>query len=342
MRATVHPVSRADLEREQLPRSESPQVSVIVPVTERPSPLDWVYEQFSVPLKKRGVAYEFLFLVERWGVDLARRLDGLIAAGEPIRVFEVGRRVGESAMLEAALVQSEGRILLTLPAYPRVRPEGIGVLLDAVDAGADLATARRVTAGETLPNRIQNKAFHALLKLGVGGNFEDVASGVRAMRREVLEEVPVYGDFFRFLPVLVEREGFRVEEVPVPQHPDDARTRIYSPGVYLRRSIDLLGLFFLSRFTRKPLRFFGLFGVVISGVGAAILALLFVQRVGGRSVADRPLLLLGVLLFVLGVQAVGIGLIGEIIVHLSADGGRREYRTKEDIGIPAEPVEDRD
>jgi hypothetical protein len=151
------------------------------------------------------------------------------------------------------------------------------------------------------------------------------------MRREVLEEVPIYGDLVRFLPVLAEKEGFRVEEVLVPQHPDDRRARIYSPGTYARRLIDLLGLLFLVRFTRKPLRFFGLVGTGLSGIGAIILGILFIQRLGGQSLSDRPLLLLGVLFFVTGVQAIALGLIGEIIVHLSVGRARREYRVGESL-----------
>lgn len=309
----------------------NPRVSVIVPVTERPSPLEWLYGEFAPALKERGIAYEFLFLVEPWGRGMAKGLRGLINSGEPIRVFEVGQSVGESAMLEAARRHVRGEILLTLPAYPRVRPEGLIGLLDAIDEGADLVTAQRVPLQTSWLNRIQNRVFHALLQFGIGGSFNDVASGVRAMRRDVLEEIPIYGDLFRFLPILAEREGFHVEELPLAQHEQDSRTRIYAPGVYLRRVIDLLGLFFVVRFTRKPLRFFGLVGVIVWGLGLLMLGVLFVQRLYGQAVADRPMLLLGALLFVLGVQAIAIGLIGEIIVHLSASGGRREYRVREQV-----------
>jgi len=166
----------------------------------------------------------------------------------------------------------------------------------------------------------------------VGGDFEDVASGVRVLRREVLEQVPLYGDLSRFIPVLAEREGFDVREVPLPQHPDDVPTRVYAPGVYLRRLIDILGVFFLIRFTRKPLRFFGLMGFTLSASGSLILLGIMIDRLGGRAAADRPVLLLGVLLLVLGVQAIALGLIGEIVVHLSAGESRRGYRTREVSG----------
>ena len=159
---------------------------------------------------------------------------------------------------------------------------------------------------------------HAFIRALVGGSFRDLGSGVRAYRREVLGELPLYGEFSRFLPLFAIREGFRVEEIEVPQHPADQKTRIYSPGIYLRRLLDLLTVFFLIRFREKPIRFFGLLGSGVSLTGLVIMAILGAQRLGGQPLADRPMLLVGVLLFVLGVQGLALGLIGEIIVHAGA------------------------
>ncbi|MGH9380621.1 MAG: hypothetical protein ACRD2Z_08420 [Thermoanaerobaculia bacterium] len=304
-------------------------LSVVVPVTGEPCPLDWLYREYASALRRRGVSFEFLYVVKPSEMELATVLRGLIEQGEPIRVFTVGPGVQESEMLVAAQALAKGEFLLVLPAYPRVRAEGLDILLDAVEEGADLATARRtVTRGSRL-NRLQRHAFHTLVKWGIGGSFRDLASGVRAMRREVLDRVPIHGYLSRFLPVLAEREGFRVEEIAVAQHPRDTVTRVYAPGIYLGRMIDFLGLFFLVRFTHKPLRFFGLVGSLLSGVGAFVLVWLLVERLQGQAIADRPMLLVGVLLFVLGIQAFAIGLVGEIIVHLSSGGERRLYRTRE-------------
>jgi hypothetical protein len=304
-------------------------ISVVVAVTERPSPLDWIYREYSPAIRALGGPFEFVFVIDRWGSNLAGPLQELREAGEPIRVFEAGQGVGESGMIEAVRVHLRGDIVVTIPAYPRVRPEGLAVLVRRIQEGVDVATARRTAPTASRLGRMQRAVFHAILRWGIGGSFEDVASGVRAIRRPVLDEIPIYGDLVRFFPVLAQREGFRVEEVPVPQHPEDFRPRVYSPGIYIRRMIDLFGLFFMVRFTRKPLRFFGLIGAFLSGIGSLILVVLFAERIGGEAIADRPLLLLGILLFVTGVQAIAMGLIGEIIVHLSAGKGRREYRVAE-------------
>lgn len=312
---------------EAVRESTIPAVSVIVPVTDRPYPLDHLYRQFSGPLREKGLSYEFLFVIgDQWRA-LLEPLLGLRNSGEPIRILETGQPLSESAMLQVAASHATASRLVTLPSYPRVQPEALLQLLAGLDRGFDLLTAARMNRQDAWINQTQRRAFHALLRGLVGGDLKDVASGVRAMRREVLEELDIFGDSFRFIPFLALREGFQVQEVDVEQHPEDLKTRVYWPGVYLRRIIDLLGLMFRVRFAYKPLRFFGLLGSLLAGLGGTMLLVLFVQKMGGRGIADRPLLLMGVLLVVLGLQAISMGLIGEIVVHHGA-GERRAYRIR--------------
>ena len=300
-------------------------VTVIVLVTERPDDLVELYEEYAAPLRASGRPYDFLFVAEPWNRSLTEPLSELALRGEPVRVLHAGQTVGEAALLKLAVAQCKTPIVVTIPGYRRVAASAIVPLIAAVEEGSELVVARRWPRHDSWINRVQNWVFHQLLARLVGGNFRDVACGVRAMRREVLEDLPLYGDLFRFIPVLAYREGYRVVELDVPQHEADRRARAYRPGVYLRRLLDLLGLFFLVRFRDKPLRFFGLIGSGLGMGGGVILFTLFVQRLGGQGIADRPLLLLGVLLVVLGVQAVALGLVGEIIVHLHASR-RTQYR----------------
>jgi hypothetical protein len=300
-------------------------VSVIVPVTERPAPLDGLYEELAAPLRASGRPYEFIFVTEPWGRSLASGLAALAASGEPVRVLLTGQTVGETAQIKLALKDCRGEIVVIHPAYPRIEPAGLSAIIARVEGGIDVVTARRWPRGDAWINRAQTWAFHGLIA-GLGaGRLRDLGSGVRAGRRDVLRSIPLYGDFARFLPLAAQREGYTVEEIPVPQHPEERRARIYSPGIYLRRLIDVIGLVFLLRFTEKPLRFFGLAGALLSAAGGAILVVLAIQRLGGQALSDRPLLLFGLLLLVLGIQAIALGLIGEIIVHLHASQ-RRTYR----------------
>ncbi len=302
-------------------------ISVVVPVVERIDDLLSVYQAFARELDTRPEDYEFLFIFDGRFVPPAE-LVALAQKDDSVRLLQFARPFGETAALRLGIEKSRGDVLLTLPAYFQVQPEGIQRLLDAVEGGADMVVASRSPRLDSWLNRLQSRAFQSI----VGGvseqRFHDMACGVRAMRRDVAEALPLYGDLHRFIPALALREGFRVQEVPVPQHPGDARTRLYGPGVYLRRLLDVGAFFFLAKFTEKPLRFFGLVGSVFLGTGAVLSAVLLIQRVEGQGIANRPALLLAVLFLALGVQLIGLGLVGEIIVHLRAPH-RRAYRVRE-------------
>ncbi|HET8650816.1 MAG TPA: hypothetical protein VFL95_12300 [Gemmatimonadales bacterium] len=307
----------------------SHDVSVLIPVVERPEPLAALYDEFSTPLHAAGFDCEFIFAVQPSYAGLIPPLKTLVSQGAPIRVIEFGHGVSETAMLKVAAANASGRLLVTLPAYRQVEAGAVPALVRQVEEGADLAVARRWPRRDSLINRLQSRALHIALGSLARGRLHDVACGVRAMRPKVLDETRVYGDFFRFLPLLAQREGFVVEEVASPVHPAAMRGRMYGAGTYLRRLLDVFGLTFLLRFTDKPLRFFGLIGSVLGIVGGLMLiAILLERQFANRGLANRPILLLGVLLVTLGIQAIALGLIGEMIVHLHASR-RPLYRLRE-------------
>jgi len=318
--------------------AETLDVSVIVPVDQAPGSLVALYEEYAAPLRAAGLRFEFVVTAYAWHRAHLEPLEPLAARGEPIRVYEVGHGIGDTMLLKLAAERCRGRVIVTLPTYRQIEAGALPALVKQVDEGADLAVARRFPRVDSVVNRFQSWVLHRVVSPLSGDNVHDVAAGVRAIRPALLRELPLYGDFARFLPLLALREGWRVTEVPAGVHPDAMGARVYGPGVYLRRAIDVMGLLFLLRFTEKPLRFFGLLGSLALVPGLVILALVFVQRLAGQGIAERPLLLLGVLLTTLGVQAVALGLVGEMIVHLQAPR-RRSYRLREggDAAGPTPP-----
>lgn len=302
-------------------------ISVLVPVVERADDIMAVYRAFARELDARQVEYEFVFVFDGRFTP-PPELVGLNRERERIRIFRFPGDFGETAALRLGIERSRGDVILTLPAYFQVQPQGLGLLLDALAGGADLVVANRSPRLDSWLNRMQSRAFHSIIGGVSQMRFHDMACGVRAMRRAVAETLPLYGDLHRFIPALALREGFRVEEIAVAQHPNDAKLRVYRPGVYLRRLLDIAAFFFLAKFTEKPLRFFGLVGSVFLASGAGLSLVLLIQRFEGQGIANRPALLLAVLLVALGVQLIGLGLVGEIIVHLRAPH-RRTYRVRE-------------
>ena len=145
-----------------------------------------------------------------------------------------------------------------------------------------MAFAVRTGRSDGLVKRLQTTLFSRLASWATGTHFDDVASATRALRREIVRDLPLYGDFHRFLPVLAHGAGFRVVGIPVAQDPRSRAPHVYRLRVYLYRALDILSMFFLSHFTRRPLRLFGAAGTVFGALGALILLVTGVQRLLGH------------------------------------------------------------
>ncbi len=296
------------------------EISVIIPITEkkRTNNVAELYPAYKQSLETIGKTYEFICVLDGDYPHLYMAFQALKEQGEPIKILKLSKRFGESTALSAGFAHASGDYILTLPAYQQIHIDKLPMLMDAI-TGYDMVIARRYPRKDNFINQLQSRIFHALVKQITGYKFKDLGSGVRLMRRKILEEIQVYGDQHRFLPLWASRYGFKVREIDIPQSEEDAFQRLYAPGVYVRRLLDVLSVFFLIKFTKKPLRFFGLTGLFIFALGAILLILLFIQRMFmGIGLADRPIVLVGLLLFVVGIQILAIGLIGEIIIFTHA------------------------
>jgi glycosyltransferase involved in cell wall biosynthesis len=252
----------------------------------------------------------------------------LRAARFPTSFYYLHRSGGEAAALNAGLQHAAGEAIVLLPSYHQVDESEIPRFTEAVLRGSldYIASWRHPRVGSWTERKLSHW-FNALTSRMTGIELHDITSGLRAMRRKVVDDVPIHGDLYRFLPVLAVMQGFRVGEVRVRHVAERVRPGDYRPGIFVRRLLDLLTLLFVSKFTRKPLRFFGLVGTMVFALGAAVLLYLAVDRMLGTPIADRPLLVLGVLIFVLGAQLFSIGLLGELIIFIY---GRdlREYKVE--------------
>jgi hypothetical protein len=319
--------------------TERKGISVLIPVLEPSEEFAAVHAEAAAEFDKLGMDHEFLYLVSPEMASLTDPIRGLQQKdSKRIRVIQVGHAVGGAAVLSAGVAEANGEILFTLPPCYEVELGVIGELYEAIESGADVAFARRGPREGQASTRIQSRIFNRLIAWAAGTSFTDITSDTRAIRWEVLQEISLYGDFHRYLPVLAEREGFAVREVPAREH-REATTGAYRPSDYLWRALDILSVFFLSRFTRHPLRLFGGVGCLFAAVGGVILAVVTFQRLLlDAALADRPILVLSALLFGLGVQLFTIGLLGELILFFHARN-IRDYRIAAiyEAGEPALP-----
>jgi glycosyltransferase involved in cell wall biosynthesis len=321
-----------------------PDVSVVVPIVERYGDLKQLYHEFTAELSRLGHSSEFIFIVDnsqRGALPILREMQQ--SEGERISILQLNGSFGESAALMLGLERARGEKVMTLAAYFQVEPRGIGPALAALDEGVDLVAGRRFPRIDSFFNRVQSRLFHWFVRRMTSTDFHDISCGFKVMRRRVTRELHIYGGQHRFIPILAMNRGFTVREMELPQRNEDRQTRFHSTGTYLGRLLDILTVFFLVKFTRTPLRFFGLLGLFLFLSGFAIDLLVAVQKVAwNKEIADRPLLLLGVLLMVLGMQTLSLGLLGEMIIFTHARNVR-DYRVAEVIrgGKVAEIPNDR-
>ena len=304
-----------------------PALSAIVPVTERLHDVESLYWAYKAGIEAVGLAYEFIYVLDGDFSEALSTLQGLRQKGEPIEIIALAKWFGEATALTIGFAHAAGDIFVTLPAYPQIVPDEISRLVAGLK-DYDMVIARRFPRRDSILNVIQSKVFHFLLNTMIAVPFHDLGCGVRALKRRVAEELNIYGDQHRFLPLLAAQQGFKVLELDAAQAKEDTFKRVYSPGVYIRRMLDILTIAFIVKFTRKPLRFFGLIGSFTLALGTLGAVYLAIERLYfGGALADRPALVLAVLMMVMGFQMIAVGLIGELIIFTHAKDVK-EYRVE--------------
>lgn len=300
-------------------QSEAPvALSVIVPVTERPGSARELHLGYREAVDDLGMSYEMIYVLDGAFDEFEDQLMQLREDGENLSIVRLGKHFGEAAAIEAGREISCAGWILTLPAYHQIEFGELKKLF--VDSEEwDMSVGCRNPRVDSRINQFLSRIFHGLVNWMTGCEFHDLSSGAKLIRRKVLDDIPLYGDQHRFAPVMAMQRGYRVREVSLTQSTDEHFRRIPRIGTYPRRLLDLLTVFFLMKFTKKPLRFFGLIGAGFASIGGIWTLLLVIQRLFfNQALGQRPALLLAALLVVLGVQIFALGLIGEIIIYVHA------------------------
>lgn len=304
---------------------ENIAISAIVVVGRRVDDLQALARDYYASLREADSSFELIFVLDGPKPDALQALSSVRESGLPIKIVRLSRSFGESTALMAGFDIAAGDIIVTLPSYYQIEPMEIGNLISELD-GYDMVVAKRSPRRGSSFERARRRAFHGLIGWITGMRYSDLGCGVRIMNRRILEELRLYGDQHRFLAVLASHSGFKVLEVPAAQSDKDHFRSRYRIREYLHRLLDIFTVFFLIRFTKKPLRFFGMIGGSIFLIGGFILSVLIFQRLFmDVALADRPAMLLSSLLVVLGLQLFSLGLLGELIIFTHARS-LKEYK----------------
>lgn len=280
--------------------------------------IDSLYDSYKTNLEKTGLNYEIVFVIDGNMPDVLTDIKNIAKDENNIKIVKLGRWFGDATALQAGFEASDGSLIITLPSFQQVEAEEIPNMIKALD-NYDMVVGWRWPRMDSFLNSLQSRFFNYLVRLFVGIHFHDLKNNLKVFKREVLENIYMYGDQDRFLPLWAWRLGYKVNEIKVKQHKTDFRQKFYPLKSYIERTLELISLFFLIKFTKKPIRFFGSSGLIIFSVGAILGVILFIQRFFlGIALADRPIVLVSILLIIFGILAFAIGLVGELIIFTHA------------------------
>jgi hypothetical protein len=261
-----------------------------------------------------GTTFELLLISNGTGGFVRSHLDKEKVYFLNLKVLEFSNQTSNAVCLKSALAECEGEILVVCGSYQQITHDSFLNLLASLDSQVDIVCPWRRKRIDSTLSTIQSRIFNAIVRKVTGTDIHDLSCTVRVLRRRVLEETELYGDMYRFLPVVAARKGFVTREVECAHYQERGKSGLYSFREYTARMADILALYFTTSFSRKPLRFFGAKGMLFFGVGLLLFAGILLRKlIAADPLGDSPLLILSIIAMVIGVQISSVGLLGEIL-----------------------------
>jgi glycosyltransferase involved in cell wall biosynthesis len=297
------------------PSSPTLDLSVLVPVLDEEGTVQELATRVLAVIDGLGRSCELIFVDDGSRDRTIERILEAHQADSRVRLVRLRRNFGKAAALSAGFDHCRGRLIVTMDGDLQDDPDEIPRMLAKLEGeGLDLVSGWKKQRRDPISKRWPSKLFNWATRKVASVDLHDFNCGFKVYRREVLEEIAIYGELHRYIPVLAARRGFRIGELDVTHHPRRSGVSKYGWDRLYKGLLDLITVLFITRYTRRPLHLFGAFGLLFLGGGLAINSwLAFVWAVYETRLSSRPLLLLGVLLMILGFQMLATGLLGEMV-----------------------------
>jgi glycosyltransferase involved in cell wall biosynthesis len=301
-------------------------ISVIIPLLNERHSLEELHSRLVVALNTIADRYEIIFVDDGstdGSIDIIKRLREEDAR---VRFIRFRRNFGKSAALAAGFDMARYEVIATMDADLQDLPEELPALVNKLIEGCDLVSGWRHKRNDRFTRKLSSWFYNRVTSALTGVSLHDINCGMKCYRREVLDEVKVYGERHRYIPVLASYRGFRLGEVQIEHAPRKHGSSRYGLERIAGGIFSLLTVILLTRYTNKPLHFFGMMGVGLAGLGTIIdLYLIFSRIFLHEWLSNRPLLIIGTLLIIVGVQFILFGLLAEMIAF--------SYRREDDYSI---------
>ena len=313
-----------------LPHNAPLQVSVVIPIYNEEANVAELVSRVGAALQSTGKTFELICVDDGSRDRSAAALEALALERPWLKPLYLIRNYGQSAALQAGFDAAQGELIVTLDGDLQNEPDDVPQLLTMMDERPDIDVIsgwRKARQDRAVSRKLPSTAANMVISRVTGVKLHDYGCALKVYRADVIRGLRLYGELHRFIPALAAEVGANIVEVPVRHH---ARTRgvsKYGIDRTFRVLLDLLWIKFLMRFLHRPLQAFGGVGLAFGAIGFLILAwLAYDKLVLGEEIGGRPLLLLGVLLALIGVQLVATGLIGELLTRIYHEPqGRPQY-----------------
>jgi dolichol-phosphate mannosyltransferase len=303
-------------------------ISVVVPVHDEERSVALLYDELDSALQPLGREWEAIFVDDGSTDGTPGALTRLHAANDNVVVVRLRRNFGKAAALAAGFGQARGEVIVTIDGDLQDDPAEIPRLLAKLDEGFDLVSGWKSNRQDPWRRRFLSRIFNGVTGWVSGVHLHDMNCGLKAYRAEVVRGLRLYGELHRYIPVLAYQRGYRVAELPVNHRAREHGRSRYGIERYVRGFLDLLTVSFIGRYRHRPLHLFGGLGLALSVSGTGILIYLTIDKILGHAIGGRPLLILGVLLVVVGIQLVSLGLITELITSHHEERTSSEERVE--------------
>lgn len=288
-------------------------LSVVIPIRNEEKNIQILYSKLRQVLNKTGKSYELIFIDDGSTDNSFKILEKLRKVDKKIKIIQFGKGYGKSYALSAGFSLAKGKYIITMDGDLQDDPEEIPKFLEKIK-GLDLVVGWRYKRRDPITKKLPSKIFNKLTSMLTGIKIHDCNCGFKIFRREVVDELNLYGELHRYIPALINWKGYKIDEVKIRHNPRKYGKTKYGFLRLVKGFLDLITIKFLMEYSKRPLHLFGTLGIIVFLIGFAIGAYMTYLWFLGKIIWDRPLLLLGVLLMLTGVQLFSIGLLGELII----------------------------
>jgi len=304
------------------------KISVIVPLLNEEESLNPLYTQIISSLNEMGKPdYEIIFVDDGSSDNSLNVIKELCQRDRNIKYISFRKNYGKSAALSLGFSNATGDIIITMDADLQDDPAEIPNLIAKLNEGYDLVSGWKKKRYDPFIKKYTSRLFNSITGLMSGIKLHDFNCGLKCYRKEVIKSIKVYGEMHRYLPVLAKWQGFTVSEIPVKHHARRYGKTKFGISRFFKGFVDLITVMFTTRYTKRPMHLFGFLGALSFFIGFLIsLYLSYEWYFHNVALSNRPLLFLGMLLIIVGIQFFSTGLLGEFMVHTNFD--EKEYNIK--------------